>query len=219
MKWFLPIILVLGLSGSAVSQDLDSEASAPRLDSDPKIAFLKSLVVPGWGHHHVNPSDWERGQYHLAAEAALLLSYAGLKIHSGNMRQNWFTYARAEAGVDIEPRDRGFRLAVEDYDNLDAYNDYQERSRNWDQLYEDISANRWNWSDTGARHHYRDLRSRFETMEQQLPALLSLMVLNRVISAVSAYNRAQHSKSAGTTFSLDPVQGTHGVVARMSFRF
>lgn len=216
MKWIL-LILFMCLTCSVLAQNI---SSPQKTDPDPKIAFLKSLAVPGWGHHYVDKSDWTRGQYHLAAEATLLLSYIGFTLHSDNLRQNWVTYARTEAGVDIAKHDRAFRLAVGNFKNLETYNDYQERSRNWDRLYEDIPSNQWSWSTAGARNHYRDLRERFETMDQQLPALLSLMVVNRVISAVSAYNRAKKkNESATTALQLAPYSRAGGIVAHLTISF
>lgn len=211
------LILLAGFVSGAFSQDL----SKPVTESpDPKVAFLKSLAVPGWGHHYVDPADWTRGQYHLAGEAALILSYFGFRIYSSRLEQNWFTYARLEAGVDIEGRERAFQLAVGDFNSLQAYNEFQERSRNWDRLITDTSQNRWNWQADRNREQYADLRERFERIDQQLPALVSLMVVNRVISAVSAYNRARKAGvSAGSTAFHFSTYGTNGVVAKLHITF
>lgn len=217
----LIMALLLGISSGAFSQQIPKNATETDTP-DPKVAFLRSMVVPGWGHHYVNSSDWTRGQYHLAAEATLILSYIGFRIHSGKLEQNWFTYARMEAGVDIASRDRSFRLAVEDFGNLQAYNEFQERSRNWDQLIADTPRNRWNWRSAEDRERFADLRERFERLDRQLPALISLMVVNRVVSAVSAYNRARARKveePASSTALRFSTYETGGVVAHLRFSF
>lgn len=189
---------------------------------DPKVAFLKSLVVPGWGHYYVNRSNWQRGQYHLAAEAALMLSYVGFSIHSNNLQHNWYAYGRKEAGVLINGRSRRFQLAVGEFNSLEAYNDYQLRSRNWDRLYDDVPQNRWKWSGSSERVTYNDMRSRFETIDQQLPALLALMAVNRIISGISAYNRAMKRSRSGTYGSslyLSPYYLQTGIVANLKVEF
>ncbi|MDX1637861.1 MAG: hypothetical protein R3281_07835 [Balneolaceae bacterium] len=213
--FFLVLMLLFGRG--ALSQDAEAP---PDPTPDPGVAFLKSMAVPGWGHHHINDTDWTRGQYHLASEAVLVLSYIGLSVHSKNLRQNWYSYAQTRANISIADRSRSFRLAVGDFDNLQSYNDYQQRARNWDQLYADLPQNRWNWTGTGDRQQYSDLRERFENMEQQLPVLLSLMVVNRVISAISAYNRARKMKDQQDSASLHiiPVSNS-GLVANVKFRF
>lgn len=189
---------------------------------DPKVAFLKSMAVPGWGHHYVDQSDWTRGKYHLAAEAGLILSYIGFSIHSNNLQQNWFAYGRHEAGVPIENRSRSFQLAMGDFNSLAAYNDYQLRSRNWDQLFADTPENRWSWSSDQERSKYNDLRNRFERIDQQLPALLAMMAVNRIVSGISAYNRAKkqaESSSVTSSLYLSPYQFTDGVVANIKVDF
>lgn len=220
MKSRLSLLLLLCIFGVKVyAQPLtETKKQAP----NPKVAFLKSMVLPGWGHYYVDPSDWKRGKYHLAADAALILSYLGFSIHSRDLRQNWYTYGRAEAGVAIKGRSRRFQIAVGNFDNLQAYNDYQARSRNWDKLYDDVPENQWNWNSTTARSKYNDLRNRFEHIDRQLPALLVLMAVNRVISGISAYNRARKFNERASLTSdlyLTPYQGNQGIVANFTLHF
>lgn len=213
----LLVLLLLGIStGTYGQQNATRERQAP----DPKVAFLRSLALPGWGHHYVNPDRWTRGQYHLAAEATLVLSYLGFRLHSDNLERNWHTYARLEAGVEIKGRSRMFQLAVGDFNSLQAYNEHQEQTRNWERFIADTPQNRWNWSSERDRLQYADLRERFERIDRQLPALISLMVVNRVVSAVSAYNRARKmdepAPSAAFHFST---YGADGVLANVRLRF
>ncbi len=217
MKSLLSLLLIMMLcTVEVVSQP------ATEQQPDPKIAFLKSLAVPGWGHHHVNKSNWTRGQYHLGADAVLLLSYLGLSVHVNNVEQNWYAYGKSEAGVPIEGRSRNFQLAVGDYISLEAYNDYQLRSRNWDRLFEDRPENRWQWGSESERSRYNTLRSNFEQIDQQLPALLGMMLVNRVISGISAYNRAKkrtEMQQVSSTISVSPYQYSQGVVANINIHF
>lgn len=216
MRLYIPVLLLMIAFWATNADRLSAQ------QPDPKTAFLKSLAVPGWGHYHVDNNNWKRGQYHLGADIALILSYAGFSIHSNNLQQNWFAYGRQQAGVPIEGRSRQFQLAVEDYNSLEDYNDYQARSRNWDQLFEDVPENRWQWSSNADRQEYRDLRTRFEKIDQQLPALLGLMVVNRVISGISAYNRAnnkQDSNAVSSSLFLSPYQLGDGLVANLKVQF
>lgn len=188
---------------------------------DPRGAFLRSMALPGWGHHYMNSSDWQRGQYHLAAEATLLLSYLGLNIYSDNLQDNWISYTRQSAGIDIEGRGRMLKLAVGDFESLEAYNDYQLRTRNWDRLIDDVPSNRWNWKNESDRFRYNTIRERFENIDQQLPALLGLMVVNRVVSAISAYNRAKSAQQETgiTAFHLAPAHAMQGISAHLKISF
>lgn len=215
-RFFLIIILVA--SAHVVSAQRSSDYSK---QPNPRTAFLKSLAVPGWGHYYVNKDDWTRGKYHLGADVMLLVSFLGFNIHSNNLQQDWYTYARSEAGIDIENRNRNIRLAVGDFNNLSEYNDYQLRTRNWDQLIEDKPENRWNWQNDELRNEYNDIRNRFENINQQLPALVGLMVVNRVISAISAYNRAGKTSASesGSAFYFTSHSLGNGVMANLKVHF
>lgn len=222
MKCTLSVLICLwGFTTGAVSQptaQAENDA-AP----NPKIAFLRSMVLPGWGHYYVDHSHWNRGKYHLAADAILILSYLGLSIHSNDIQRNWYSYGKAEAGVPIEGRSRHFQLAVGNFDNLQAYNDYQARNRNWNQLFEDTPENRWNWNSADRRARYNNLHDRFDRIDQQLPALLVLMAVNRLISGISAYNRARKRQEESHTISsslyLSPYEANQGIIANLKLRF
>lgn len=217
-KYFLFAIFILCITPVACAQSPDSVPQSP----NPRTAFLKSLAVPGWGHHYVNSESWNRGKYHLGTDAVLLLSFFGFNIHSSNIRGSWYTYARNEAGIDIEGRGRTLQLAVGDFNSLQAYNDYQARVRNWDQFINDVPENRWNWQNDASREEYNSLRSRYENIDQQLPALIGLMVVNRLVSAISAYNRARKfstSEQSATAWYFSHYRYGNGLVANFKVRF
>ena len=219
LRSHLLLILILTLflfSGQTLLAQSNSDTGPSA-----RVAFFKSLAVPGWGHYYVDKSDWNRGKYHLGADVMLIVSFFGLNIHSSNLQQNWYGYARSEAGIDIEHRNRTIQLAVGDFNNLSAYNDYQLRTRNWDQLLEDRPENRWNWADDEARAEYNEIRNRFENIDQQLPALIGLMVVNRVVSAISAYNRAGKisGDDSSTALYFSKYPGSTGLIANLKVSF
>lgn len=186
----------------------------------PEGAFVRSLLVPGWGHYYANPDQWTRGQVHLGMEAALIASYFGFSLRANNLENQFETLASLKAGVDISGRNRSFRLAIGDFNTLQEYNDFQLRSRNWNRLFEDESANKWNWKAEDDRNKYNDLRSDVDRVKNQLPAILGLMVVNRVVSALSAYNRAKN-KSNMPEISIIPVSSSNdiGVVTQLNLYF
>lgn len=188
---------------------------------DPRVSFLRSLVVPGWGHYYNDNNNWARGQVHLGADLVLIGSYFGLSIRARNLEDQFSTYAQLRAGVSIDERSRAFKLALGQYDNLSDYNDFQLRSRNWDQLLADNPENRWQWSDAEDRQRYRDLRESSDKARNQLPAISALLVVNRVVSAISAYRRARDMPT-GPDIAFSPIYSGHstqGVVANLSFKF
>ncbi|MFO7847967.1 MAG: hypothetical protein R6V27_15480 [Balneolaceae bacterium] len=188
---------------------------------DPKVSFLRSLVMPGWGHHYNDSENWNRGKVHFGAEAILIGSLFGLSARASNLENQYHTFAQLKAGIPVSGRDRTFQLAVGQYNSLDEYNDFQLRSRNWNQMLPDSEENRWNWQNEADRERYADLRESSDRARNQLPAIAGLMVVNRVVSAISAYRRARNL-FAGPELSLLPAaveRGSGGIVAKMTFNF
>ena len=188
---------------------------------DPYRALLRSLIMPGWGHHYAEPEISFRGQAHFAADLILIGSYFGFDARASNLQEQYSTHAQLRAGVPIEGRNRTFLLALAQFNNLEEYNDFQLRSRNWNNILPDTPENRWNWQSEEDRRKYRDLRDDADRANNQLPAITAMLVLNRVTSAVSAYNRARNYDYV-PDISFSPVmdgRNQTGVMANLSFRF
>ncbi len=212
---YLPIIMILILFLSGFQTVSAQETN------DSKGAFLRSMLVPGWGHYYNNPDDWNRGKVHLATEIAIIASYIGFQRRSSTLKTDYITLANLRSGVDIQNRNRSFQIALSDFRSLEDYNDFQLRSRNWNRLFEVNNENNWQWQSEQDRLNYSDLRTRRDRIKNQLPALFGLMVVNRVISAISAYNRARPPENS-VYVSLVPFihnNGANGAITKVSYRF
>jgi len=159
----------------------------------PSAALRRSLLLPGWGEYYANPNSWTRGQWHMAADISMILSYLGISYRSIQLEDELITFARSKAGIDLSGRDREWYLAVSNHNTLDLYNDYLLRTRNWNQLIEDNSINQWSWSETSDRSEFIRMREQIDKSNNQLPALLTLMVLNRVVSGIHAFGLVRDS--------------------------
>ena len=157
-----------------------------------RVAFLRSLVMPGWGHHYIDKKNWRPGQYHMGADVFMILSYVSIRLRNNQLKNDLETFALAKAGIDLRYKNRDTFLAIADFDNLEDYNDFQLRSRNWDDLIIDSAENRWNWFNDEDRFRYQNRRERIDKNSNQLPALITLMVANRVISGIGAFVKARN---------------------------
>ena len=188
---------------------------------DPRGSFLRSLAIPGWGHYYNDSDNWTRGKIHLGADVVMIGAYFGLNARASNLEGQFETFAQLNAGVSLSGKSRRFLLALGQYNSLAEYNDFQLRSRNWDQLLPDTRENRWQWEYDDAREEYSDLRETSDRARNQLPAIAGLMVVNRVLSAISAYRRARNMSSGPELALLPAYDGNiqSGVVANLTFRF
>lgn len=189
--------------------------------NDPRSAFLRSMVFPGWGHYYNDRDAWNRGKVHFATELGIIATYIGFQYRSSTLQSEYITLANLRSGVDIRDRNRNFQIALSDFPSLAAYNEFQLRTRNWNRLLDVNSQNNWQWQSERDRLQYGDLRSRRDRIKNQLPALLSLMVINRVISAVSAYNGASQpiNRIGISLLPFAGMNGSNGALTKVSFRF
>jgi len=235
----LTLILFFSVAGmatvSAQSSDFQNQEDSSFIkdQKSPTSAFLRSLVLPGWGHFYAGKQHNTRGAVHVGTDAVLIGSIFGFNIRANRIENDFITFANLNAGVDLSSRDRSFRLAVADFNSLDDYNDYQLRTRNWNRLIEDTPNNRWNWPDSNARNRYSEMRSDSDRIRNQIPALAGIMVVNRVISAISAYNKVRNeiesTAQSRAEFNIIPVikengsdltySEISGIAAKINIRF
>jgi hypothetical protein len=187
----------------------------------PGAALLRSFAVPGWGQYYNNPDHWRRGQYHLGADILLLSTWIYLHTNSGILRNNMYSMANAYAGINLRNKSRVVELAVGNYNSLQAYNEAQLRLRNWDRLLDDIPENQWNWQSESQRRQYVSLRDRMDRAQQQIPMVISLMVLNRIVSGINAFIQARNYNRnlPQVWFGLPQETGGDGFQATLRFNF
>lgn len=174
---------------------------------NPAAALRRSFLLPGWGEYYANPVQWTRGQWHMALDVSLILSYVGIRYRGSFLEDELVTFAQSNAGIDLASRDREVYLAVSNHDNLALYNDYQLRTRNWNKRLEEIPENEWNWESSSIRSQFNDMRERVDKNNNQLPALVTLMVVNRVISGIHAFGlvRDANKMSFQAHLGLEPI--------------
>lgn len=175
-------------------------------ESKPGMAFLKSLVLPGWGHFSLGEAHYNRGYVHLGTDLALMLSYWGIDTRTQHLQQNIYAHVELNANTSIRNRGRGYVLAVGQFENLAAYNEYQERNRNWNAFISDTPENRWQWSSLQNQANYIKMNNEIDANKQQLPFILTAMVANRLVSGISAFIRAREMSTSQTSISFQPVQ-------------
>lgn len=185
----------------------------------PAGALLRSFILPGWGHYYADSNNLNRGLMHLGADLALWGAYFGYSSSAKRIERNLVTFASQHARVNVSNRPRDFRLSVAEFNSLDAYNEYQLRSRNWDKILEVNASNYWNWDSDLNRRSFVNMDTRVQDQRQQLPAVISLMVVNRIVAGIHAFTQARgiHENASMVSFTI-PQSGS-GIQAnyRLSF--
>lgn len=189
-------------------------------DSDeksPLLATVLSLVLPGAGEFYAG-NETAAG-YFLAADGALWLTFAGLSMQSGWVMDDARLFARERAGVDFAGKDGGFEAQVGNYLSRDLYNESRLRERRYDEVYAGASF-AWSWSSHDDRLRYRSLRIRSDELAQAAEFALGALVVNRIISAFSAWRSARsHNNSWSVGVRMQRVHDAPGVGLHLSRSF
>lgn len=184
-------------------------------------AFLRSLVLPGWGHRYVDNDNWNRGRIHMGADVLFLGGTLGYNRQAIMTQNAMFTSTQQQAGVDIRGRDKSFQLGVAQFNSLAEYNLYQEQTRNWDRFLADTPENQWEWRSEEDRNRYNEMRAKYDDSKRQTSLLIGLMAVNRVVSGISAAISARNHNRLVPDFAITPERfgDETGFAARVRFRF
>jgi hypothetical protein len=158
----------------------------------------------------------------MITDVGLVLAMVVGEQRQARLLDDGFSLAETYAGISLTDKSRSLQLAVSDYDSFQEYNETMLRLRNWNRLLADTPENHWTWDSSERRVEYQELREQADQAGRAMPIAISLMVANRVVSALSAARLARDA-SPSVTVSLSPVymQGAfqEGGQISATFRF
>ncbi len=183
-------------------------------------AFLRSLVLPGWGHHYAHGGRWGRsGVFFAATDIGLILGTSSAEWRRGSAVETYRTLATGRAGADIAGKDRTFFLRLATYRSSDEYLEVSLRNRAWDGInYVDDPAFQWNWESESDFLEYRSLGEESESLGRRRTILISSLVANRLIAGLSSARAARRGTEASMSLSVTPSLNGRAVVS-LSKRF
>ena len=158
------------------------------------LAIAYSLVLPGLGDLYAE--NFGTGKYFMGTDAGLWLTYGGIRVYGQWLKDDAKTLAVQSASANFDGKDDKFEVNLGNFADVLSYNDAKLRNREYELLYDPKSNFAWQWSSDADRLHYKDQRNRGEGTLRNSQFVLGALVLNRVISAisaarsVSAYNRS-----------------------------
>jgi len=147
-------------------------------------AMLLSLLFPGLGERYAGRSG--RAQAFLAAEISLWLSYAGFMTYQDWRRNDYRSYAAANAGISLAGKSDSYFVDVGNYNSIEEYNAAKLRQRNLPAYYQDVEKYYWKWSSTSQKEKFEQLRLSAERAGNHGLFVLGAVVANHLISAIDA---------------------------------
>jgi hypothetical protein len=202
---------------------INTDAPIPETNNQKKstlLAILYSVALPGMGELYAGRFD--SGKYFTIADGVLWGALAGLDIYGVWQRNNYKSYAEANAGVSLDGKDADYFANVSNYNSIDDYNAYMDLNENFKKVY-DVSKYYWKWADDGQRREYRSMWTSSENAFNNIRFIAGALVLNRVISAINAVRLVNaYNKSLPQDVSWNisvGVQNQQTMPATLTFNF
>jgi hypothetical protein len=170
----------------------DSVAAAAEASPSSGKAFLRSLLIPGWGQKAVGAKTSARTFF--VAELALWTGFAALQIRGNWLEDDYRLFATTHAGVDPQGKNKDYFVDVGNFNNIDDYNNAQLRNRDATSLYDPASFH-WQWDSETNRRRFDDLRVRSEQAFSNSSFLVAGVFANHVISGIHAAHVARRREA------------------------
>ena len=190
------------LAASEISKEDNSstsDAGKKELKRRRSRAFLRSIVVPGWGQ--IAEDKRSLGYTFLTAEALLIVGIIGLRTHAAWLEEDYKTLADQHAGIDGN-FDHQFYVDIGNWMTRIDYNEQRLRDRYYDAVYTDPNFD-WSWDSDGNRRKFRDLRIASDNSRQISILLVGGIVLNHFISAIEAGRGIEAKADKAATLNID----------------
>ena len=142
----------------------------------------KSLIIPGWGEKSKGYD--KRGNIFLISELILLSSLMHSEDMSSSYEQDYLNHARYHANIELEGRGDIFAANVGNFNSLYEYNQYKATNGLYDDIYNDVPKNQWNWSSRAKRLQYDTWRNKSKNFDELEGFIIAGLLLNRMISFI-----------------------------------
>lgn len=163
-------------------------------------AFLKSLVVPGWGQHSLGRTNTALA--FLGTEVVLIGGMLTLNSYGASVRDDYRALAAVHAGV-TGGHGHDYYVDVGNWLSVDDYNAQRLRERDFAALYTD-PADYWRWSTDADRAVMEAKRIKSDRAFNSVLYLVGGVVLNHIASAIHAGRMAARLRGDDAQASLQP---------------
>lgn len=160
-------------------------------------AFLKSLIVPGWGQYSLGRTN--AALAFLGTEAALVGGMLALHAYGVSTRDDYRALAAAHAGV-VGGHGHDFYVDVGNWMSVDDYNARRLQERDFAAMYTD-PADRWYWSSDAQRAAMETKRIKSDRAFNSMLYLVGGVVLNHVASAIHAGRMSARLRESGSALA------------------
>jgi len=185
-----------------------------------RLATGLSLILPGTGHQYLGRNN--SAIAYLAVDIFSLFGAIYCGTYSSKLNTDARGYAALHAGAyGGNQKDYRFWNAVEQFDNVNSYNDAMRLNRENEELYND-DTRYWSWNSDDEQKEFGTIRKKSSRFQLVSSICIGAMVLNRVVSVVdirasSKYKVLKNISSVNFNASFSPDFQTTTLVMNAQF--
>ncbi len=147
-------------------------------------AFLKSLLLPGWGEFSSGAK--KRARYLLVTEGVLWTTFVSLQIYGHWKQSDMENYAMEKAQVNTTGKDNTFYANVSNYHNIYDYNEEKRQFRQYSLVYSVDEDHFWQWDSDADSRRFDQLYTSRKLAGRNATLLIGGILLNHIFSAIDA---------------------------------
>lgn len=181
---------------------------------DRRVAFLRSLILPGAGEYYLGKRSLARAFFF--AEVSLWVSYFGFREYGTWLRQDALAFAATHSGAQIKGKPPQFYVDIGNYQDVFEYNAAKQRMFEFEKVYHDESYF-WSWDVAANRQKFDQMRIAGDRAKNRAVFVLGGIFANHLLSAIHAvwqtqrYNKALEKAPAPSfNFHFQPDLLTNG---------
>jgi hypothetical protein len=214
-----------GFSQISVNEDVTTDSinifdTYEQTAKSSKLATGLSLILPGTGHQYLGRNN--SAIAYLAVDIFSLFGAIYCGTYSSKLNTDARGYAALHAGTyGAGSKDYRFWTAVEQFDNVNSYNEAMRLNRENKELYNE-GTRYWSWNSDDEKKEFGNIRKRASKFQLVSSICIGAMVLNRVVSVVdirasSKYKVLKNVSSVNFNASFSPDLKTTVLVMNAQF--
>lgn len=200
-----------GFSASTLVAQSENKTFQPAVkDKLPSkgTAFLLSFILPGTGEYYAGSP--KMAKIFFGTELALWSAFGTLRYYGSRLEHDYKLFAKAHAGVDISGKDHEYFVDIENFNNLENYNQYKMQQRSLNEVYPENDQYNWEWDSQDNRFKYSKMRIDSDSAYRHSLFMVGGIVINHIVSSIDAVrivHKQQQSHEQKTVIGLSPLPG------------
>jgi len=183
-------------------------------------AFLKSLVLPGWGQY--DSGRKQSALFFALGELAVFSGMYAFHVRGVAKRHDYVAYAAQHAGV-VGDHPHDFYVDVGNWDRVEDCNEQRLKDREFGELYTS-SLDRWEWDSYDHRVRMKKIRVQSDKAFNAVYYLIGGLILNHIGSAIHAGRGVRASETGDSAhrdwrFFVTPVSDRQGLALHLNYSF